>query len=112
MRRFLLGWILSSLAVWIVSQVVPGFAVSGGGAAMMAALAIGLANGTVGLFLKIVTFPISVLTFGLFLLVVNALMVMLAAALIPGFAVAGFGAAFVGGVVLCLVNLPLRWLAR
>ncbi len=108
MQNALLHWILSAFAVWVVSELVPGFLIAGAGSALLAALVIGLVNGTVGLFLKIVTFPVSVLTFGLFLLVINALTLMMSTAIVPGFDISGFGAAFIGAIVLSLVNVVLR----
>jgi putative membrane protein len=106
----LLHWILSALAVWIVSRVVPGFVVSGVAAALIAALVIGFVNATLGLLLKIITFPLTIITFGLFWFVINAVMIELASALVPGFHVQSFAAAFWGGIVLGLVNLLLKWL--
>src|SRR5258708_34954148 len=109
--RVLLNWILSALAVWIVSRVVPGIYVSGPLAALIAALVIGFINATIGLLLKILTFPLTLLTLGLFWFVINALMLEFASALVPGFQVRGFFAAFVGAIVLSLVNMLLKWLA-
>jgi putative membrane protein len=106
--RLLLNWVLSALAVWIVAQIVPGVHVSGAVAALIAALAIGFINATIGLLLKIITFPLTLLTLGLFWFVINALMLELASALVPGFQVRGFFAAFIGAVVLSLVNLLLK----
>ena len=107
--RMLLNWVLSALAVWIVSRVVPGISVSGPVAALIAALVIGFINATIGLLLKILTFPLTLLTLGLFWLVINALMLELASALLaPGFQVRGFLAAFIGAIVLSLVNLLLK----
>lgn len=106
--RLLLNWVLSALAVWIVAQIVPGVHVSGAAAALIAALAIGFINATIGFVLKIVTFPLTLLTLGLFWFVINALMLELASALVPGFQVHGFFAAFVGAIVLSLVNLLLK----
>jgi putative membrane protein len=99
--RMLVSWILSALAVWIVSRVVPGIYVSGPVAALIAALAI---------VLKILTFPLTLVTLGLFWLIINALMLKFASALVPGFQVRGFFAAFVGAIVLSLVNMVLKWL--
>ena len=105
----LLHWVLSALAVWIMSRVVPGIYVSGPVAALIAALVIGFINATIGLVLKILTFPLTLVTLGLFWLVINALMLELASALLaPGFQVRGFFAAFVGTIVLSLVNLVLK----
>lgn len=110
--RLLLNWVLSALAVWIVSRVVPGIYVSGPAAALIAALAIGLINATLGALLKLITFPLTVLTLGLFWFVINALMLKLASAFVAGFEVRGFGAAFFGAIVLSLVNSLLHWLIR
>jgi putative membrane protein len=108
--RLLLNWILSALAVWIVSRVVPGIYVSGPVAALIAALAIGFVNATLGVLLKILTFPLTLATLGIFWFVINALMLKFASALVPGFQVHGFIAAFIGAIVLSLVNMLLKWL--
>jgi putative membrane protein len=109
--RHLLNWALSALAVWVVAQLVPGFHVSGPFAALIAALVIGFVNATIGLFLKIVTFPLTILTLGIFWLVINAAMIELASTIVKGFRVDSFGAAFIGAIVLSLVNMIFRWLA-
>ncbi len=106
--RLLLNWVLSAVAVWIVAQVVPGIHVSGAMAALIAALAIGFINATLGALLKIITFPLTVVTLGVFWFVINAVMLELASALVPGFQVRGFVAAFIGAIVLSLVNLVLK----
>ena len=108
--RLLLNWLLSALAVWIVAKVVPGFHVDGLLAALIAAVAIGFVNMTLGLFLKIVTFPLTVVTLGLFWLVINAAMLKVAAAIVPGFHVDTWVAAFLGAIALSLVNMALRWM--
>jgi len=107
--RLLLSWILSAFAVWIVAQLVPGVHVSGWKSALIAALVIGFINATIGLVLKVITFPLTLVTLGLFWLVINALMLELASALLsPGFQVHGFLAAFIGAIVLSLVNMLLK----
>ncbi len=109
--RMLLNWVLSALAVWIVSRVIPGISVSGPVAALIAALVIGFINATLGAILKILTFPLTLLTLGVFWLVINALMLKLASALLaPRFEVHGFAAAFFGAILLSLVNMLLKWL--
>jgi putative membrane protein len=108
--KMLIHWVLTALAIWIVSRVIPGFSVNGPIAALIAAVVIGFVNATLGLFLKIVTFPLTVLTLGLFWLVINAVMIKVAAAIVPGFHVDTFGAAFWGAIVLSLVNMALKWL--
>jgi putative membrane protein len=109
--KHLLNWALSALALWIVARLVPGFHVNGPVAALVAALVIGFVNATLGVFLKIVTFPLVLLTLGLFWLVINAAMIELASAIVRGFHVDTFGSAFVGAIVLALVNMFFRWLA-
>lgn len=106
--KILVHWFLSAVAVWLVSEIVPGFYVDSLGAALIAAVVIGLANATLGIVLKIVTLPLTVLTLGLFWLIINGLMLLVAAQLVPGFAVSGFLAAFFGAIVLSLVNMVLR----
>lgn len=108
--RLLLHWILSAIAVWIVAHIVPGIYVSGWQSALIAALVIGLINATLGLLLKIVTFPLTILTLGLFWFVINAMMLELAASLVNGFYVRNFVAALIGAVMLSLVSSVLQWL--
>ncbi|MGA2560768.1 MAG: phage holin family protein [Terracidiphilus sp.] len=108
----LLHWLLSALALLLVSRIVPGFEVRGFGPALIASLVIGLLNATVGLLLKIVTFPISILTLGIFLLVINGLMILLASGIVPGFHVRGFIPAFWGAVVLALLGMVIRAIVK
>jgi putative membrane protein len=110
MLRMLLHWVISALAVWITSRVVHGFYVDGPTAALIAAIVIGLVNATLGLFLKVITFPLTLFTLGLFWLVINAVMLELASAFVPGFHIRNFGAAFWGAIVLSVVNMFLKWL--
>jgi len=108
MTNLLVTWLLSALSLLIVAYVVRGFTVSGFGSALIAAVVIGLVNGTLGFFLKIVTFPLTILTLGLFWWVINALMLKVAAAFVPGFKIDGFLPALIGALALSLVNLILR----
>jgi putative membrane protein len=110
MIKALIHWCLSALALGIVSVIVPGFHIDSIGAALIAVLVIGLANATIGFLLKIVTFPLTILTLGLFWFVINALMIELASHLVNGFEVANFGCAFLGAIVLSLVNMVLKTL--
>jgi len=108
MVRLLVQWLLSAVALLAVSSLVDGFEVNGLGPALGAALVIGLLNATVGFFLKVITFPVSILTLGIFLLVINGLMIMLASSIVRGFHVRSFGAAFWGAVVLALLGVLIR----
>src|SRR5438132_13742034 len=109
--RHLINWLLSALAVWVVAQFVHGFHVKGIAAALVAALVIGFVNATLGMLLKLVTLPLTILTLGIFWFIINGLMLELAAAVVPGFRVDTFTSAFWGGIILSLVNMLLRWLA-
>lgn len=108
MLKLLLHWILSAIALLIVSRLVPGFVVRGIGPALVAAVVIGLLNATIGLLLKIVTFPLSILTLGIFLLVINGLMILVASSLVRGFNVYGMVPAFWGAVVLAILGVLFR----
>src|SRR5664279_250181 len=111
--RLLLNWLLSAISLLIVSYLIPGFYLHGFTAALIAALVIGLVNATLGLLLKIITLPLTFLTLGLFWWVINALMLMFASRLLtPNFVVTGFWPAFWGAIVLSLINMVLKSLAR
>ncbi len=108
MLKLLLQWILSAVALLIVSRLVPGFVVRGIGPALVAAVVIGLLNATIGLLLKVITFPLSILTLGIFLLVINGLMILVASSLVRGFNVYGMVPAFWGAVVLAILGVLFR----
>src|ERR1700740_1444078 len=108
MARLLAHWVLSALCLLLVARFVPGFFVRGFGTALIAAVVIGLVNGTIGALLKIVTFPLTILTFGLVWLLINALMLKFAAVFVPGFEVRGLWPAFWGGLILGLLNMAVR----
>jgi putative membrane protein len=108
MVGLLLHWLISALSLMIVAYIFPGIRLEGLGAALIAPIVIGLINATIGFILKIITFPLTILTLGIFWLIINALMLQLAAALVPGFYVAGFLSAFFGAIVLSIVSMILR----
>ena len=108
--RMLLHWVITALAVWITSRLVSGFYIDGAMSALIAAAVTGFVNATLGLIIKIITFPLTILTFGLFWLIVNGVMLELASAFVPGFHIRGFAAAFWGAIVLAVVNMLLKWL--
>jgi putative membrane protein len=108
MVELFVQWFLYALALLVVAKIVPGFHVAGLGPALVAALVIGLLNATVGLVLKIVTFPLSILTLGIFLLVINGLMILVASGIVKGFNVHGFFPAFGGAIVLALLGMAIQ----
>ncbi len=111
MQRFLLRLILNVIALMVIAYLVPGISVRGLGAAILAALVLGLVNAVVRPILVLLTLPVTLVTLGLFLLIINAAMFGLAAALVPGFHVNGFGAALVGSVLYSIAGwLTSRYL--
>jgi putative membrane protein len=107
MLRLLLRWILSAVALLVVAWLVPGFYIKSFGAALIAVIVIGLVNATLGLVLKIFTFPLTIVTLGIFWWVINAFMIWFASSFVPGFYISGFFSAFIGAIVLAVVNLLL-----
>jgi len=112
MVKLLVHWVLSALCLLLVAHFVPGIFVSGFGTALIAAVVIGLVNGTIGMLLKILTFPLTILTFGIFWLLINALMLKFAALFVPGFEVRGLWPAFWGGLILSILNMTIRHLLK
>ena len=108
MIKLLIHWLLSAVVLIVIAHFVPGFHVANLQAALIAALVIGLLNATLGFFLKIITFPITILTLGLFLLVINAMMIMLASHIVTGFRVTGWIPALIGAVALALVGIAVH----
>jgi len=106
--RWLLHWLFSAVSLLIAAHFVPGLHVDNFFYAMLAVAIIGLVNATLGLFLKIITFPLSVLTFGLFLIVINACMLKFASFFTPGFVVRDWWAALWGSVILSLLHFIFR----
>lgn|SRR5688500_216700 len=101
----LIRWILNTLALFLVVTIVPGFTYRDWLSLAIAAAVLGLLNAIVRPILFVLTLPITVVTLGLFLLVLNAIMLELTAWLVPGFGIEGFGWAILGALVLSLVTL-------
>lgn len=108
--RWLLHWIVNAVVLLVVSRFVPGFQIRSFGSAMFAVVIIGIVNATLGLFLKVMTFPLSVLTLGLFVFVIDAIVLLFSSKLVPGFSVAGFKPAFIGALVLALIEMLLGYI--
>ncbi len=104
MINFFLTWLLAAVSLIITANIVPGIEVQSFVAAAIAAVVIGLVNAIVKPILVLLTLPITIVTLGLFLFVINALTLMLAGAIAPGFTVVGFIPALIGSVVLSLVS--------
>jgi putative membrane protein len=110
MGRMVLQWVLNAVALWIVSRYVSGFVIGDWLSAMIAVVMIGLFNATFGLLLKIITLPLGILSFGLFFLVINAVMLKFASEFVPGFRVETFKAAFLGALALAVLHLVFGFL--
>ena len=111
MRYWLIHWLLSGVALLIVAKVLPGIQVEGFGAALIAALVIGLVSATLGLILKIVLLPFIILSLGVVYFLINGLMLKLASEFVPGFRVNGCLPAVVGSILLTIVDYILTRLA-
>jgi putative membrane protein len=105
MIRLLLHWILNAVALLLVAHFVDGFNVSSFVSALIAVVVIGLFNATLGLFLKIITLPLGILSFGIFFLVINAVILWFSSKFVPGFAVTTFKAAFLGALALAVLHM-------
>jgi putative membrane protein len=112
MRNFLIHWFITALALGIASRVVPGIHVASMPILLVAGLVLGGVNAVVRPILLVLTLPITVLTLGLFYLIVNGAAFGLAAALVPGFTAASFGSAIGGALIVGLVSWGLGWLLR
>ena len=105
MLAFLAHLFISAALLLVVANVVSGVQIDSWGSAIIAALMLGLVNAVVRPILVFFTLPLTILTLGLFLLVINALMLQLVGALAPGVKIAGFGPALLGSLLLTLLNL-------
>jgi putative membrane protein len=111
MGSLLFRWLLNALALLAVAYFYPGVHVESFFSAAVAALALGLANALIRPILVLLTLPVTILTLGLFLFVINAALFWLVAQIIQGFAVQGFFAALVGSVLYSLITLVVNWFA-
>ncbi len=103
--KLLVRWLLLAAALLLVAQVYPGVQLASFGSAMVAALVLGLLNALLRPILVLLTLPVTVLTLGLFLFVINALMFYFAATLLTGFNVTGFVAALIGSLLYSVCGL-------
>jgi len=105
--KIILRWLLLAAALLLVAQLYPGVVVKSFGSALIAALVLGLFNALLRPILVLLTLPVTLITLGLFLFVINALMFYFAASVFDGFSVTGFGAALIGSVIYSLCGLVI-----
>jgi len=110
MMTLLARWIVNAGALMLVAYLYPGVNVNDWGAAFGAALVLGLVNAVIRPLLIILTLPATLLTLGLFLFVINALLFWLVAEVVRGFTVTGFGAALLGSILYSVITLLTSWL--
>ena len=107
MRGFLVRLLVSALGLWLAWAIVPGVEFRGVGTLIAAAFLLGVVNAFIRPIFVLLTLPFTILTLGLFLLLINAFMVALVAALLDGFVLHGFGAAFLTAIVVSVTS----WIA-
>jgi putative membrane protein len=107
LTTFLLHWAITALSLWIASYLFRGLKFDSTSALVVAALLLGFANAVVKPLLIVLTLPLTLLTFGLFLLVINALMILLVSALVRGFRVSGFWTAFFASIFISLLSIAV-----
>jgi putative membrane protein len=106
--HIIVGWLVSAFALWLVAQMVPGIEVRDFGAALLATIVIAIVNAVVGPVLRFLAWPLTLLTLGLFKLVINALLLKLASLFAPGFRVRGFLDAILGALLLTILDYVLH----
>src|ERR1700752_5378105 len=109
--RWLLHWIVNAVVLLLVSRFVSGFNIRGFGSALFAVVIIGIVNATLGLFLKVMTFPLSLLTLGLFIFVIDAFVLWVSSKLVPGFTITGFSPALIAALVMALIQMLLGYIS-
>uniref|UniRef100_UPI0040477E3B phage holin family protein n=1 Tax=Polynucleobacter sp. TaxID=2029855 RepID=UPI0040477E3B len=107
---FLVQWSLTSLSLWVASYIFSGLRFADAGALWIAALLLGFTNALVKPLLFLLTLPLTVLTMGLFLLVINALVLMLVSAIVSGFTISSFWTAFFASIFISLFSLFINGL--
>lgn len=110
MIHILIVWVLSAFCLYVTAVIVPGFRIKGFGAALISAAVVGLFNALIRPILLFLTFPINIVTLGLFTFVVNAIILRLAAGLLKGFDIEGWLPAILGAIVLVIIQALVFWI--
>src|SRR6185369_280300 len=110
MLRILVVWLINALALAAVAYLMPSVSVESAGAALAAALVLGLVNALVRPILVLLTLPVTILTLGLFIFFINAFLFWFVAEIVKGFTVSGFMGAFIGSLMFSVITIVTSWL--
>jgi putative membrane protein len=109
--HWIVNWLLAALALWLMAQIIPGIELREFKTALIATVILTIVDITIGPVLRIIAFPITLLTLGLFSFVVKAVVLKLTALFTPGFRIEGFLNAILGALVLAVLDILLRRVA-
>lgn len=112
MLKLIMRWVVSALALYLVAMILPGIHLTNFASALVAVLIIGLVNALIKPVLFLLTLPVTIITFGLFSFILNALMLMFASAITPGFKIDGFITALLGSVLFSVMTTILHALIQ
>lgn len=112
MIKIIANWFLNALALYVVASIIPGVKIDSFTAALIASVVIGFLNAVVKPILLLLTLPVTIVTLGLFVFVVNALLLLVAGSITPGFHVDGFMTAIIGSILLTVVTMIFNALVK
>ncbi|QGG46207.1 phage holin family protein [Heliorestis convoluta] len=112
MNSIVLRWLFNTLALTVAAWIIPGIQVVGLAEALIAAFLLGVVNAFIRPMILLLTLPITLLSLGLFALVINGLMLWMVAAIVPGLDIAGFWSAFFGAILLSLISTFMSWFVK
>lgn len=110
MRAFVLRAVIAAFGLWIATEWIDGFTIDSASTLLLAALLLGVVNAVIRPLTILLTLPFTVLTLGFFILIVNAAMIALVSALLPGFEITSFGSAFLGALIVSATGWLGSWL--
>jgi len=105
----LANWILSAIAIVVIANYLPGVSVASFTTALVVALVLGIINAVIKPIIMILTLPINIITFGLFTFVINAVLILIVARLVPGFTITGFVPALIAAIALWLISTLINF---
>jgi putative membrane protein len=112
MPHLLIRWIIGSLAIWFTTFIIPGLHIKGLGTILLTALVLGIVNAIVRPLFVLFTLPVTIITLGLFLFIINGLLLYLVAALVPNFKIDGFWWAVLGSLVITIISAILNMIFK